>query len=73
MWVVLFIAAPIAVASVFMQETLESRILYLREKKRGSKVEHQSGDTRLLVRKLAKAFTVPLHMMLIEVRTSGSP
>lgn len=66
MWVVLFIAAPIAVASVFMQETLESRILYLREKKRGSKVEHQSGDTRLLVRKLAKAFTVPLHMMLIE-------
>jgi len=67
MWVILFIAAPVAVASIFMQETLESRILYLRERQRGIKIVHQRGDTHILIRKLGKAITVPLHMMLFEV------
>lgn len=70
MWVVLFIAAPIGIASLFMKETLETRILYLREKKKGVKIIHQTGDTRLLARKLFKAFIVPLHMMFVEVSVS---
>jgi MFS family permease len=67
MWVVMIIAAPIAFAALFMQETSKARILYLREKKRGIKIPHQTGDTRILLRKLRKSFFRPLRMMFIEV------
>jgi hypothetical protein len=67
MWVIMIIAAPIAVASLFMKETSPKRILYLRQKKLGIKVPRQAGDTQLLLRRLRQAFLRPLHMMLIEV------
>ncbi|TAQ86138.1 hypothetical protein B7494_g5538 [Chlorociboria aeruginascens] len=66
MWVVAMIAAPIAIAALFMKETSKSRILRLREKKSSAKVARETGDTRLLLRKLRLAFIRPLHMMLIE-------
>ncbi|TVY33179.1 Efflux pump, partial [Lachnellula occidentalis] len=66
LWVILFIAAPILVASLFMQETYKQRILYLRQKARGGKIPHKTGDTRLLLRKLRTAFLRPIHMMLFE-------
>jgi hypothetical protein len=67
MWVVLFIAAPIAIASLFMEETLKSRILQQREKKVGIQVPRQTIDFPLLIGKLTKAFIIPLHMMFVEV------
>jgi hypothetical protein len=70
MWVVMIIAAPIAVMALFMKETSPKRILYLRQKKLGIKPPHQAGDTRILLRKLRTAFIRPLHMMLIEVSLS---
>ncbi|TVY35235.1 Efflux pump rdc3, partial [Lachnellula cervina] len=66
LWVIMFIAAPILVASLFMQETYKSRILYLRHKARGEKIPHKTGDTRLLLRKLRTAFLRPINMMLFE-------
>ncbi|KAE9366894.1 putative polyamine transporter 4 [Stipitochalara longipes BDJ] len=66
MWVIMIIAAPIAVASLFMKETSPKRILFLRQKKLGIQPPHQAGDTRILLRKLREAFLRPLHMMLIE-------
>jgi hypothetical protein len=69
MWVIMFVAAPIALIALFMKETSPSRIQHLRQKKLGVKVPHQAGDTRLLLRKLRQAFLRPLHMMLIEVRS----
>jgi hypothetical protein len=66
MWVVMIIAAPIAIMALFMSETSASRILYLRMKKAGFKAPHQSGDTLLLLRKLRQAFIRPLHMMFVE-------
>lgn len=66
MWVVMIIAAPIALAALFMKETSPKRILYLRQKKLGLKV-HKAGDTRILLRKLRQAFYRPLHMMTVEV------
>lgn len=67
MWVIMFVAGPIALIALFMKETSPSRIQHLRQKKLGVKVPHQAGDTRLLLRKLRQAFFRPLHMMLIEV------
>jgi MFS family permease len=66
MWVVMIIAAPIALMALFMSETASFRILYLRQKKAGKKVAHQSGDTAILLHKLRIAFTRPLHMMFVE-------
>jgi hypothetical protein len=68
MWVIMIIAAPIALAALFMKETSKKRILYLRQKKLGIKAPRQAGDTRLLLGKLRQAFFRPLHMMLIEVK-----
>lgn len=73
LWVIMFIAAPILVASLFMQETYKSRILYLRHKARGEKIPHKTGDTRLLLRKLRTAFLRPINMMLFEVGLFPSP
>lgn len=67
MWVIMMIAAPVPIMALFMSETSHSRILYLRQKKQGVKVPHQTGDTRLLLRKLQAAFIRPLHMMFVEV------
>jgi MFS family permease len=67
MWVIMIVATPIALAALFMQETSPKRVLYLRQKKLGIKAPHQTGDTRILLRKLRQAFFRPLHMMLIEV------
>jgi MFS family permease len=69
MWVVIIVAAPIALGALFMKETSKKRILYLRQKQLGIKIPHQTGDTRILLRKLRQAFFRPLHMMLIEVQT----
>ncbi|KAF4636693.1 hypothetical protein G7Y89_g1382 [Cudoniella acicularis] len=66
MWVIMMIAAPILLSAGFMQETSKQRILYLREKARGKKLVHQTGATRLLIRKLRVAVFRPLHMMLME-------
>lgn len=66
MYVVLLIAAPIAIMALFMSETSKSRILYLKEKSPGVKVAHKTGDTRLLLRKFRQAFIRPLHMMFVE-------
>ncbi|KAH7400207.1 putative polyamine transporter 4 [Cadophora sp. MPI-SDFR-AT-0126] len=65
-WVILFIAAPIFLISLGMQETMKSRILYLRAKKITGKVPHQEGDTHLLLRKLGAGLFRPFHMMLLE-------
>ena len=67
MWVMMMIAAPLAVASLFLKETSPSRILYLRQKKLGLKVPHQAGDSLILLRKLGEGFLRPLHMVLVEV------
>jgi MFS family permease len=69
-WVVMMIAAPVAVAAAFMQETFKPRILYLRQKKRGVDTLLKDGDTkfRLVIRKLGEGFYRPLHMVSIEVR-----
>ncbi|KAK0102658.1 hypothetical protein ONS95_006262 [Cadophora gregata] len=65
-WVVLFIASPIYLISLFMQETMKSRILYLRAKKITGKPPHQEGDTHLLLRKLGAGLTRPFIMMFLE-------
>lgn len=66
-WVVLFIGGPVFLISLFMEETMKSRILYLREKKITGKAPHQEGDTHLLLSKLGAAIIRPLHMMFVEV------
>lgn len=66
MWVVMAIAAPIAILTLFMSETYAPRILYVRSKKAGQLAKHQSGDTRLLLHKLHVALTRPLQMMVME-------
>ena len=66
-WVILFIAAPIFLISLVMQETMKSRILYLRAKKITGKAPRQEGDTHLLLRKLGAGLFRPFHMMLLEV------
>ncbi|KAG4417023.1 hypothetical protein IFR04_009864 [Cadophora malorum] len=65
-WVILFIAAPIFLISLVMQETMKSRILYLRTKKVTGKAPRQEGDTHLLLRKLGAGLFRPFHMMLLE-------
>ena len=66
MWVVMMIAAPIAIMALFMSETSAARILYLRSKQAGLSAVHAKGDTMLLLTKLRTAFIRPLHMMAIE-------
>lgn len=66
MWVVMMIAAPVAVMAAFMSETSASRILYLRQKKEQVKVAHESGDARLLLKILQTALIKPFHMMFVE-------
>jgi len=65
-WVIMMIAAPIAVMACFMQETSGSRILYLRSKHAGLTTAHVKGDTLLLLRKLQTSFFRPVHMMFAE-------
>ncbi|KAH7327396.1 putative polyamine transporter 4 [Rhexocercosporidium sp. MPI-PUGE-AT-0058] len=65
-WVVLFIAAPVFLISLSMQETMKSRILYLRAKKVTGKAPHREGDTHLLLHKVAAGLTRPFHMMFVE-------
>ncbi|KAL2061172.1 hypothetical protein VTL71DRAFT_7445 [Oculimacula yallundae] len=65
-WVVLFIAAPIFLISLGMQETMKSRILYLRAKKLTGKAPHQEGDTHLLLSKIGAGLIRPFHMMFVE-------
>ena len=65
-WAVMITAAPIAVMALFMSETAAFRILYLRQKKPGQKIAHQSGDTAILLRKLRIAFTKPIHLVISE-------
>lgn len=72
LWVILMICAPVVVMTVFIQETSKTRILYLRERKRGSKVEFPKEDTKTLVKKIGRAFLRPLQMVLYEVRTFGN-
>jgi MFS family permease len=69
-WVVMIIAAPVAVAAAFLQETFKPRILYLRQKKRGVNILLKPSDTkfRLVIRKLGEGLYRPLHMVTIEVR-----
>jgi MFS family permease len=69
-WVVMIIAAPVAIAAAFMKETFKPRILYLRQKKRGVDTLLEDGDTkfRLVIRKLGEDLYRPLHMVSIEVR-----
>ncbi|KAH8646559.1 putative polyamine transporter 4 [Tricladium varicosporioides] len=66
MWVVIIIASPILVGTFFMKETSKHRILHSRRKASGDKLEHQAGDTKLLILKLQKAIGRPLHMMIFE-------
>jgi MFS family permease len=70
MWVIMIIAAPVAVMAAFMSETSASRILYLRQKKQGASVARKDGDTRLILAKVQTALIRPFHMMLMEVTTS---
>jgi MFS family permease len=69
-WVVMIIAAPVAVAAAFMQETFKPRILYLRQNKPGVETPLKASDTkfRLVIRKLSEGLYRPLHMMFVEVR-----
>jgi MFS family permease len=67
MWVIMMIAAPVSLMALFMSETSHSRILDLRSRKEGVKAPHQTGDTRVLLRKLRTGFIRPLHMMFVEV------
>jgi MFS family permease len=69
-WVVMIIAAPVAVAAAFMQETFKPRILYLRQNKPGVETPLKASDTkfRLVIRKLSEGLYRPLHMVSIEVR-----
>ncbi|KAH8598082.1 putative polyamine transporter 4 [Bisporella sp. PMI_857] len=66
MWVIMMIAAPIAIMALFMKETSASRILYLRAKKAGLTQAHAKGDTHLLLSKLRTALLRPFHMMFVE-------
>jgi hypothetical protein len=65
-WVILIIATPIAIMTLFMSETFTSRILYLRQKAEGGKPAHQSGDTARFLGKMRTSLIKPLHMMLME-------
>ncbi|KAF2875791.1 putative polyamine transporter 4 [Massariosphaeria phaeospora] len=64
-WVILFIAAPVGVAILFMQETSKSRIQYLKAKKRG---DHLSADKERVsvANKIKSAMLRPLHMCFLE-------
>lgn len=67
LWIVMIIATPVAIVSVFMHETSKSRIMYSRAKETmEGKIPHRKGDTRLYVRKLRQALIRPFQMMLFE-------
>ncbi|KAI0995680.1 hypothetical protein K3495_g12500 [Podosphaera aphanis] len=67
LWIVMIFATPVAITSVFMQETSKSRIMYLKaEEAIEGKVPYRKGDTRLYLRKLQQALTRPFHMMFFE-------
>lgn len=66
MWIVLLIAAPVASASIFLQETSKSRILYKKARLTVERQAYQKGDLRLFFRKLRQALFRPCHMMLFE-------
>lgn len=70
LWVVMIICAPIAIMACFLKETSKVRILFLRERKRGVKVQHQQGDTKILFDKIRHAVIRPLTMLVAEV---GAP
>lgn len=67
LWVIMIICAPIAVMACFLKETSRVRILFLREQKRGVKVQHQEGDTKILIHKLRRAIARPVKMFFVEV------
>ncbi|SZF01401.1 unnamed protein product [Blumeria hordei] len=67
MWIVMLIGSPVAIMSIFMQETSKSQIMY--KKASGTvegKIPHKRGDTRLFIRKLRQALSRPFHMMFFE-------
>ncbi|RKF64426.1 Polyamine transporter 4 [Erysiphe neolycopersici] len=66
MWIVLLIAIPVAIASLFLKETSKSRILYKKARLTVEKEVHKKGDMRLFLRKLRQALFRPCHMMLFE-------
>ncbi|XMA12016.1 hypothetical protein WAI453_004807 [Rhynchosporium graminicola] len=65
-WFVLLLAGPIFLISLGMQETMKSRILYLRVKKIKGKSPNRDGDTPLFLRKLGAGLIRPFHMMFVE-------
>ena len=68
LWVIMIICAPVAIMACFLKETLKTRILFLREQKRGVEVQHQEGDTKILFHKLRRAIARPVVMLFVEVR-----
>ena len=64
-WVDIIILAPVGLAIVLMQETSKSRILYLRAKRRGSRLHEDSKS--VVLKKLGKTMLKPLHMCIFEV------
>jgi hypothetical protein len=68
LWVILMICAPVIIMTAFLQETSKTRILYLRERKRGAKIQYPREDSKALIKKLGGAFLRPLQMVVYEVR-----
>jgi MFS family permease len=65
-WVILFIAAPVAVAILLMKETSKARIQYLKAKKRGENIVTEKPEVSV-ASAIGKAMLRPLHMCLLEV------
>ncbi|KAH8816576.1 putative polyamine transporter 4 [Xylogone sp. PMI_703] len=65
-WVIMMIAAPITIMTYCMKETSKSRILHLRNIKRGFNVKAQSGGLSVALSKLKTATTRPLIMLTLE-------
>ncbi|RDW69931.1 hypothetical protein BP5796_08328 [Coleophoma crateriformis] len=65
-WVLFIIAAPVAIAVIFMKETSKQRILYLRNKKRGIKIPSQETSAKFIFNKLCTAIWRPVDMMIFE-------
>lgn len=63
----MLICAPIAILACFLRETSRVRILFLREQKRGVKIQHHQGDTKILFHKLRRAIARPVTMLFVEV------
>ena len=61
-WVILFICAPVGVATLFMQETSKKRILELRERKSGG-----GRNREKVMGRFWEVMMRPLHMCLFEV------